>query len=91
MTTIGSCHLIVNNKLAMTVSVTSQRLAFFVGEVFLHYFFKWTPSTSANIFSHYFAHFGKTLNISTANNSNLTVLAEAPRRITLVQKKFLTY
>ena len=37
-------------------------------------FLKWTLSTNANIFSRYYAHFGKTLNISSANDSTFTVL-----------------
>ena len=47
---------------------TSYRLFFCLGGIYT-LFLKWTPSTNANIFSRYCAHFGKTLNVSTANYS----------------------
>ena len=75
MTTFWSCHLIVNRKLLDDRS----RVHDFIDADFCRWggastlFLKWTPSTIANIFSCYYAHFGKMLNISTTNDSTFTV------------------
>ena len=56
MKTFGSCHLIIIRSFTMIVDT----------------FVTWTPSNNANICSRYFARFGKTLNISTANDCTFT-------------------
>ena len=74
MTTFRSCHLIVNRKLCYDRRHAHNFIdaAFPLGGTYSP-FLKWTPSTNANIFSHYFAHFGKMLSISTANDSTFIV------------------
>ena len=75
MTTFWSCHLIVNKKNPDDCRYVRD----FIDAGFLRWggistlFLKWTPSTNANIYSHYYAPFAKMLNISTANDSTLTV------------------
>ena len=83
MTTFRSRHLIVNRTLADD----RRHVRDFIDATFFHrggictLLLKWTPSTNANIFSRYYAHCGKTLNIlyiyyiniSTANDFNFTV------------------
>ena len=70
MRSFGSCHLIVHRNLA-----DDRRHAWdFIHADFFHWggtstlFLKWTRSRNANTFSH----FGKTLNISTTNDSTFT-------------------
>ena len=74
MTAFWSCHLIVNRNLDDRRYVHD-----FIDADFSHWedsstlFLKWLPSTNANIFSRCYAHFGKTLNISTDNDFTFTV------------------
>ena len=76
MTTFWSCHLIVNRKLPKD---DHRRIRDLIGADSSHCggistsCLEWTPSTNVNMFSRYCAHFGKTLNISTANGSTSTV------------------
>ena len=74
MTTFRSCHLIV-----IRIFVDDCRgvhdltdADFLLGRYF-YSIFKCFSSTNADIFPHHYAHFGKTLNISTANDCTLTV------------------
>ena len=75
MTTCRSCHLIVNRKLAddHRYVLDFKYADFFPLGGISTLFFKWTQSTNANIFSRYYAHFRKTLNIATANDCTFTV------------------
>ena len=73
MTTFRSCHVIINRKLADDCRYARDFADFFrLGSIYT-LFCRWIPSTNANIFSFYNAHFGKTLNISTANDSTFIV------------------
>ena len=70
-----SCRLIVNRKL----TDDRRHVRDFMDADFCRsggtstLFLEWTPSRNANIFSRFYAHSGKTLNISTANDSTFTV------------------
>ena len=76
MTHFWSYHLIVNRRFPDD----SRDSRDFIDADFSHLedpctlFSKLSPSANANIFPHYFAYFGKMLNISSANDSSLTVL-----------------
>ena len=52
MTTVWSCHLIVNRTLPHDGRHVRDFIDadFFIGEVLVLQFFKWTPTTNANIF-----------------------------------------
>ena len=74
MGTFGSFHLIINNKPyndCYRHAHEFKDIDSFCGEVLLLHFFKWTPSTNANISSRHHAHLGKTLHMSSAKISNL--------------------
>ena len=79
MTSLWSDHLIVNGKLPDDC----RHVRDFIDADFFRWggiytlFLKRAPSTNANIFSRCYAHFGKTLNITTANDSTFTVLTLA--------------
>ena len=76
MTTFWSCHLIVNKNLPDDCRHVRDFIDvdfFSIGGGISTSFLGWTPSTNANIFSHYYAHLGETLNISTANDCTITV------------------
>ena len=73
MTTFWSCHLrtLTNDCRHVRGFIDAD---FFCWEGISILFLEWAPSTNANIFSQYYAHFGKTLNISSANDSTFMVL-----------------
>ena len=60
MTAFWSCHLMVDRKLADD----RRHVGDFIDAEFLSWgsvyilFLKWTPSTNANMFSHYYPHLG---------------------------------
>ena len=76
MTTLRSCHLIVNRKL----TDDHRHVHHFIDTDFFSWggistlFLGCTPSTDAKICSRSYTHFGKTLNISNASDSTFTVL-----------------
>ena len=79
MTTFRSCHLIVNRKPAGDRRHDHNFIDadFFRQGGISNLLLEWTPSTDANTFSRYYAHFGKMLNISTANDSTFTVFKKS--------------
>ena len=75
MTNFLSCHLIVDRDLPNDCRHVRDFIDadFLSLERYSTLFLKSTPFTNANNFSHRYAHFGKTLDTSTTNDSTSTV------------------
>ena len=77
MNTFWSCYFIIDSNL----SDDGRHVCSLIDVDFIRWggtftpIFKLTPSINTSIFPHYFAHFGKTLNISTANEPTFTVFS----------------
>ena len=79
MTNFWSCHLIVNRKRSDDCSHVCDFIDvdWFRRGGISTLILEWTPCTNAKFFSRHYAHFGKPLNISTANDSTSAVVSRA--------------
>ena len=88
MTNLWRCHLIVNRKFPDS----RKHVCDFIDVDCYHWrgtsalFLKGTPPTNAKIFPHYYARFGKTLNISTDNNCTCTVCYQSRGSLVFIVK-----